>query len=40
LVGYDLFFAAAVALLIILWVPGGIAALGRRIWTRIEGVPR
>jgi branched-chain amino acid transport system permease protein len=40
LVGYDLFFAAAVALLIILWVPGGIAALGRRIWTRIEGIPR
>jgi branched-chain amino acid transport system permease protein len=40
LVGYDLFFAAAVALIIILWVPGGIAALGRRIWRRIEGTPR
>ncbi|HEY2833034.1 MAG TPA: branched-chain amino acid ABC transporter permease [Sporichthyaceae bacterium] len=40
LVGYDLFFAAAVALVIILWVPGGIAALGRRIWSRIEGIPR
>jgi branched-chain amino acid transport system permease protein len=39
-VGYDLFFAAAVSLVIILFVPGGIAALGRRIWTLVEGPPR
>jgi branched-chain amino acid transport system permease protein len=40
LAGYDLFFAAAIALIVILWVPGGIAALGRRIWSWIEGRPR
>jgi branched-chain amino acid transport system permease protein len=40
LAGYDLFFAAAMALVIVLWVPGGIAALGRRIWSVVEGRPR
>jgi branched-chain amino acid transport system permease protein len=39
-VGYDLFFAAAVSLLIILFVPGGIAALGKKVWRFIEGKPR
>lgn len=40
LAGYDLFVAAAIAMVFILWVPGGIAALGRRIWSMIEGRPR
>ncbi|HUR74172.1 MAG TPA: branched-chain amino acid ABC transporter permease [Sporichthya sp.] len=40
LVGYDLFFAAAVSLVIILFVPGGMAALGKRVWGFIEGKPR
>jgi branched-chain amino acid transport system permease protein len=40
LAGYDLFVAAAIAMVFILWVPGGIAALGRRVWTMIEGRPR
>jgi branched-chain amino acid transport system permease protein len=40
LVGYDQFFAAAVALVIILVVPGGIAQLGRKAWARIEGRSR
>ncbi|HEY3605262.1 MAG TPA: branched-chain amino acid ABC transporter permease [Sporichthyaceae bacterium] len=39
-VGYDLFFAATVALVVVMWVPGGIAALGKRIWSRIEGPAR
>lgn len=36
-VGYDSFFAAAVALAVILTVPGGLAEIGRRVWRRIEG---
>lgn len=36
-VGYDQFFAAGVALVVILTVPGGLAEIGRRIWCRIEG---
>jgi branched-chain amino acid transport system permease protein len=40
LVGYDQFFAAAVALVIILFVPGGIAQLGRKAWARLEGRAR
>jgi branched-chain amino acid transport system permease protein len=39
-VGYDLFFAATVALVIVMFVPGGIAALGKRVWARIEGPAR
>jgi branched-chain amino acid transport system permease protein len=38
LVGYDQFFIGVVALAIVLWAPGGFAAIGRRIWRRLEGV--
>lgn len=39
LVGYDQFFIGVVALAVVLWAPGGFAAIGRRIWRRIEGSP-
>ncbi|MDQ3945594.1 MAG: branched-chain amino acid ABC transporter permease [Actinomycetota bacterium] len=39
-VGYDQFFAGAVALVVILTLPGGLTELGRRIWRRVEGVNR
>ncbi|HVW33590.1 MAG TPA: branched-chain amino acid ABC transporter permease [Acidimicrobiia bacterium] len=38
-VGYDQFFIGIVALVVVLWLPGGFADLGRRIWRRIEGSP-
>ncbi len=37
LVGYDQFFIGLVALALVLWAPGGFAAIGRRIWRRLEG---
>ena len=39
-VGYDQFFAGAVALLTVLTVPGGLAEIGRRTWRRVEGRAR
>jgi branched-chain amino acid transport system permease protein len=39
LVGYDQFFIGIVALAVVLWAPGGFAAIGRRIWLRLEGAP-
>ena len=39
LVGYDQFFIGVVALAVVLWAPGGFAAIGRRIWRRLEGSP-
>ena len=39
LVGYDQFFIGLVALGLILWAPGGLAEIGRRIWRRLEGSP-
>ena len=37
LVGYDLFFIGVVSLGLVLWAPGGLADIGRRIWRRLEG---
>ncbi|HEV7686414.1 MAG TPA: branched-chain amino acid ABC transporter permease [Acidimicrobiia bacterium] len=37
LVGYDQFIIGIVALALVLWAPGGFAAIGRRIWRRLEG---
>jgi branched-chain amino acid transport system permease protein len=34
---FDFLFYGLVALLIILWVPGGLAGIGRRFWRRVEG---
>jgi len=34
---FDFLFYGLVALLIIIWVPGGLAGLGRRVWKRVEG---
>jgi hypothetical protein len=28
-----------VALAVVLWAPGGFAAIGRRLWRRLEGSP-
>jgi branched-chain amino acid transport system permease protein len=36
-VGYDQFFIGIVALIVVLWIPGGLADVGRRLWRRIEG---
>jgi ABC-type branched-subunit amino acid transport system permease subunit len=37
LVGYDQFFIGIVSLGLVLWAPGGLADIGRRIWRRLEG---
>jgi hypothetical protein len=37
LVGYDLFFIGFLSLGLVLWAPGGLADIGRRIWRRLEG---
>jgi branched-chain amino acid transport system permease protein len=37
LVGYDQFFIGVVSLGLVLWAPGGLADIGRRIWQRLEG---
>jgi len=34
---FDFLFYGLVALLIIVWVPGGLAGVGRRFWHRVEG---
>jgi ABC-type branched-subunit amino acid transport system permease subunit len=34
---FDFLFYGLVALVIILWVPGGLAGVGRRVWKRMEG---
>ena len=34
---FDFLFYGLVALVIILWVPGGLAGVGRRVWKRVEG---
>lgn len=34
---FDFLFYGLVALLIIIWVPGGLAGVGRRFWHRVEG---
>ena len=34
---FDFLFYGLVALLIIIWVPGGLAGIGRRVWQRVEG---
>jgi len=39
LVGYDLFFIGIVSLGLVLWAPGGLADIGRRLWRRLEGAP-
>ena len=39
LVGYDLFFIGIVSLALVLWAPGGLADIGRRVWRRLEGAP-
>jgi branched-chain amino acid transport system permease protein len=39
LVGYDLFFIGIVSLALVLWAPGGMADIGRRLWRRLEGAP-
>jgi branched-chain amino acid transport system permease protein len=39
LVGYDLFFIGIVSLALVLWAPGGLADIGRRLWRRLEGEP-
>jgi branched-chain amino acid transport system permease protein len=36
---FDFLFYGLVALLIIVWVPGGLAGVGRRFWHRVEGRP-
>ncbi|HLJ09290.1 MAG TPA: hypothetical protein VKX24_12195, partial [Acidimicrobiia bacterium] len=36
---YDQFFIGIVALVVVLWIPGGLADIGRRLWRRIEGRP-
>jgi branched-chain amino acid transport system permease protein len=38
-VGYDQFFIGIVALVVVLWIPGGLADVGRRLWRRVEGRP-
>ncbi len=37
LVGYDLFFIGFLSLGLVLWAPGGLADIGRRVWRRLEG---
>jgi branched-chain amino acid transport system permease protein len=37
LVGYDQFFIGVVSLGLVLWAPGGLADIGRRLWRRLEG---
>lgn len=37
LVGYDLFFVGFMCLGFVLWAPGGLADIGRRLWRRLEG---
>jgi hypothetical protein len=37
LVGYDQFFIGIVSLGLVLWAPGGLADIGRRVWRRLEG---
>src|SRR5581483_5932411 len=37
LVGYDLFFIGFLSLGLVLWAPGGLADIGRRLWRRLEG---
>jgi branched-chain amino acid transport system permease protein len=37
LVGYDQFFIGMVSLGLVLWAPGGLADIGRRVWRRLEG---
>jgi branched-chain amino acid transport system permease protein len=37
LVGYDLFFIGIVSLGLVLWAPGGLADIGRRLWRRLAG---
>jgi branched-chain amino acid transport system permease protein len=34
---FDFLFYGLVALVIIVWVPGGLAGIGRRVWRRVEG---
>src|SRR5438874_10816088 len=36
-VGYDQFFIGVVSLGLVLWAPGGLADIGRRLWRRLEG---
>src|SRR5438874_3273239 len=38
-VGYDQFFIGVVSLGLVLWAPGGLADIGRRLWRRLEGAP-
>jgi branched-chain amino acid transport system permease protein len=37
LVGYEPFFIGIMVVAVVLFEPGGLAAIGRRIWARIEG---
>ncbi|MGH9039485.1 MAG: branched-chain amino acid ABC transporter permease [Acidimicrobiia bacterium] len=40
LVGYEPFLVGIALILVVLFEPGGLAAVGRRVWARIEGPPR
>jgi branched-chain amino acid transport system permease protein len=39
-VGYDPFFIGIAVVLVVLFEPGGLAAIGHRLWARVEGPPR
>ena len=39
LVGYEPFLVGIALILVVLFQPGGLAAIGRRVWARIEGPP-
>ncbi len=38
-VGYEPFFVGIALILVVLFQPGGLAAIGRKLWARIEGPP-
>jgi branched-chain amino acid transport system permease protein len=39
LVGYEPFFIGIAVVLVVLFEPGGLAAIGKKLWARIEGPP-